>query len=108
MRIVGDDALFHVEVLTAKNASITATTSKGRPRFRQDPARFPQAAALSGATLMLRMAIGTESGIRCISDITAKAIGIYKHHGSFLTTTLYAEAYTPIDNGEISRKEVRF
>ena len=29
MRIVGDGALFHVDVVTAKKGSITATTTKG-------------------------------------------------------------------------------
>ena len=29
MRIVGDGALFHVDVVTAKKGSITATTAKG-------------------------------------------------------------------------------
>ena len=29
MRIIGDGALFHVDVVTAKKGSITATTAKG-------------------------------------------------------------------------------
>ena len=29
MRIIGDGALFHVDVVTAKKGSITATTTKG-------------------------------------------------------------------------------
>ena len=29
MRIIGDGALFHVDVITAKKGSITATTAKG-------------------------------------------------------------------------------
>ena len=30
LRVVGDGALFHVDVITAKKGSITATTAKGR------------------------------------------------------------------------------
>ena len=32
MRIIGDGALFHVDVVTAKKGSITATTAKGTVR----------------------------------------------------------------------------